>query len=646
MAGCNGDILLSLQLVGDDAAGDRASGIEAVERLAVTRIEREKIAEQVAGEKHIARSRRQRRVHRRRRMHAPAHLAGRRIDGVDPARPLVPRVVRAPAVREAGIGNRRDPLRLRTELEHGAPVDRIDVEETRLDAVGRAVPLDARDRADAHTFGRDRRVLVQHRRHRQLPDELAGVAIDHVQDAFLAAGRDQLAIARVEQRDGRVVPVVVVVRPQLVPPLELAGASIDRNRRDREQVRALAHVLVVIRPGIADRYEQRTRLAIERIRGPRGAAAVVGRRRGIPGIGAGLVAGGDEIEAPCERAVGDVERHHPALDAPIAARLRHVDEIVPHGGCGADAFTDAPVGDLPHPQRLAGLGVERVQEPVLRPANDSSACDRDPLVRRIHLRTLRIVLMRPQLSAGRRIDRIRAKVRGRVEDPVVDDRTRRERAELAQLEHAHRPQRAGVGSVDLVERRVAFGAIALVVHQPVRRRAVGSVELGLRRLVRRRLREFAVERPDLYRRRTGAHRNAARRQRVELEHAFHRRVRRELVGSGGHAALRQDVGDDIGIDLPVERAALSQRHAVVDVSEELLQRLAMPLRNERRTLERRRAPALELRAVAHRALLSELVAPLPDLRRAEVGRAVSEHGLRRRRGDERREPRTGHHVQS
>ena len=150
-----------------------------------------------------------------------------------------------------------------------------------------------------------------------------------------------------------------------------------------------------------------------------------------------LGAGRDEVERPRKRAVGDIERHHPALDAPVAAGLRDVDEVVPHGRRGAHAFADPPVGDLAHPQRRAGLGIERVQEAVLRAADHSAAGDRDALVRRVHLWPLRDVLVRPELLARRRIDRVRAEVRRDVQHAVVHDGPGRERSELAQLEDAH-----------------------------------------------------------------------------------------------------------------------------------------------------------------------------------------------------------------
>ena len=180
------DVLLAFHLVGDDAARDRTAGVEAVERLAVARVEREKVAVQIAGEQDVAGGRRQRRVHRRRRLDAPCHLAALRIDSVDPAVPFVDRIVGAPAVRQSGVWNRGDPLRVRSQLEHRAPVDCVDVQHAGDRAVRRSVPLHAGNRAHAHSLGRDRHIVIQNSRHRQLEHVLAVIAIDDMQDALFS----------------------------------------------------------------------------------------------------------------------------------------------------------------------------------------------------------------------------------------------------------------------------------------------------------------------------------------------------------------------------------------------------------------------------------------------------------------------------
>src|SRR5277367_4852937 len=53
-AGGHGDVLPPRPLVGDNAAGDRATGVEAIEFFPGARIEDEEISVEIAGEEHIA----------------------------------------------------------------------------------------------------------------------------------------------------------------------------------------------------------------------------------------------------------------------------------------------------------------------------------------------------------------------------------------------------------------------------------------------------------------------------------------------------------------------------------------------------------------------------------------------------------------
>src|SRR2546430_1064996 len=54
-AGSRGHVLLACDLVADDAATDRAAGVESIERLAVARVDGEEVAIEIAGEEHAAR---------------------------------------------------------------------------------------------------------------------------------------------------------------------------------------------------------------------------------------------------------------------------------------------------------------------------------------------------------------------------------------------------------------------------------------------------------------------------------------------------------------------------------------------------------------------------------------------------------------
>ena len=79
------------------------------------------------------------------------------------------------------------------------------------------------------------------RRHRQLEHELAVVAVDDMQDAFLAGGRDELAAARVEQRHRRLRPSRGRRSARSwYHHLSLPVLRVERHRRDREQVGARA----------------------------------------------------------------------------------------------------------------------------------------------------------------------------------------------------------------------------------------------------------------------------------------------------------------------------------------------------------------------------------------------------------------------
>ena len=312
-------------------------------------------------------------------------------------------------------------------------------------------------------------------------------------------------------------------------PLELAGARVERDGGDREQVRARPHFPVVVGTRIADRDEQRAGVAIERVGHPRGAATVFGRGGILPCIRASLVSRRNQIEAPRQRAVSDIERHHAAVNAPIG--LANVDDVVPDDGRRADALARRSSRATCRSQSTrAGLGVERVEEPVLRAPDDAPAGDGDTFVGRIHFWTLRDVLMTPELRTRGCIYRVGAEVRGRVENAVIHDRSGREGTQLTKLKNANGSQLRGVARVDLVEQRVARATIALVVHQPGGGRRVGAIEVRLRWTGRRQLRERAVEFADFNQARDPARRRTSTRgdRRIrQIQHTIHRRFWRE-----------------------------------------------------------------------------------------------------------------------
>src|SRR6185436_17724651 len=115
------------------------------------------------------------------------------------------------------------------------------------------------------------------------------------------------------------IPVVVIVRPQLIPPLELAGQRVERNDRIGEKVGARADPIVVVGAGIPDRREQRTGVAIDRERHPYSAAAMQSSARLFPGARTGLIPGRGSVEAPRFGSIFDFEGDDCTLDAPVAA---------------------------------------------------------------------------------------------------------------------------------------------------------------------------------------------------------------------------------------------------------------------------------------------------------------------------------------
>src|SRR5206468_2860470 len=81
---------------------------------------------------------------------------------------------------------------------------------------------------------------------------------------------------------------VIGIRSQLIPPFQLARPRVERDCRNREQIRAGSHLVVVIGPRVADWNEQRAGFAIKRVRHPRRSAAMILRCRVRPRVGAGI----------------------------------------------------------------------------------------------------------------------------------------------------------------------------------------------------------------------------------------------------------------------------------------------------------------------------------------------------------------------
>ena len=173
------------------------------------------------------------------------------------------------------------------------------------------------------------RRLARLLRHGALLDadqRLAGLSVEDVGPARLADLRKpfahRAADAHVEQHDGiRRVVIPEVVMNLLEVPAVLAGASLDRNDRRREQVVAGAHGAVEIGARIAGREIDQPELGVDGRRLPHRRAAVHPHLVVLrPGVVAELAGARDRVERPEQLAVVGVVRFDAAAHADLGAR--------------------------------------------------------------------------------------------------------------------------------------------------------------------------------------------------------------------------------------------------------------------------------------------------------------------------------------
>src|SRR5437667_297910 len=253
---------------------------------------------------------------------------------------------------------------------------RVDREEV---AVGLATEHEAagRDRRAAATPDAVRRLVLPGDRVRLAVDRgeraahlgadrrLAVRAIQDVDPAGPAGLGDALARLAVDHgieehdRAGRVVVPDVVVDLLEVPDV-LAGLRLQRDHRRAEQVVALAHRAVVIRPAVAGREVEEAELRIERGRVPdRGAAAHRMVGAGRPGLAATLPRPGQRVPAPLDLAGLGVQRGDAPTHAELAARDAAVHEALVVEWRARDGVAVLPLLDGRLPLHLAGLHVQR-----------------------------------------------------------------------------------------------------------------------------------------------------------------------------------------------------------------------------------------------------------------------------------------------
>src|SRR6266478_1774310 len=318
-----------------------------------------------------------------------------------------------------------------------------------------------------------------------------------MQHAVLTCSRNKLPVPRIEHRNDSRIPVMLVIGPELMPPLELSCTRVEGDERVGEQIGSRTHGFVEVRTGIAHRNEQRVRGTVKCKSDPHWASSVLCTFGTLPRLCADLIASWRHIEAPSERSVFHIERHDGASDAPIAPGLPDEDKTVPNQRRGAHTFANRPVSDLPFPEKVPGFCVQCVDSAILRAANYPAVSERHALVGGVHLWPLGDVLVAPQTSTAGLLDCVRAKVRRRVQYAVIDDGPGLESAKFAELHHANRPQLARRIDVQIGEWRVAVALVAFVVHQPAGVGFIRAVELRLCWLVGARLLDRASEFPKL-----------------------------------------------------------------------------------------------------------------------------------------------------
>ena len=153
--------------------------------------------------------------------------------------------------------------------------------------------------------------------------ELARDAIQHVHDPVAVRPEHHLARRAAPVDVGehghlRRVVVELVVRRELVIPLQLAGIGVERDDAVAVQVVAEPHAAVPIRRGVAGAPEREIRLGIVGGRVPDRGAALAPRVAG-PRVVAGLAWRRDRVEAPSLLARLRVERGDVAADPHVAA---------------------------------------------------------------------------------------------------------------------------------------------------------------------------------------------------------------------------------------------------------------------------------------------------------------------------------------
>ena len=309
-------------------------------------------------------------------------------------------------------------------------------------------------------------------------DQLSGDAIDRVEEPVPVREHHHLAVLAVDRqlaqdRHLRRVPVVHVVRRELVVPLQLAGVGIERHDRGGEQVVAFAIGAVVIRPRIAGAEEHQVLFGIVGARDPDRAAAARIRIGLGPGVAANLARAGHGVEAPDLLAGRGVEGLDEAANAELGAGDAQNHLVFDHQRRHGGRVAALVVFERHVEQHGAGLHVERHQVRIERrhvqPIAQHTKAAIDRTATQNHL-VRQFTPVSPDLAAGSRVDGPRVIVdAGDVQHTVDHNRGRLKGAKRTGLKRPLRCQLMDVGRRDLRQRTMPLTIVGAGVGEPLAR---------------------------------------------------------------------------------------------------------------------------------------------------------------------------------
>ena len=319
---------------------------------------------------------------------------------------------------------------------------------------------------------------------------LAGCAIQQEVVPVAARLRDHLArppveVAVDEDRRLRGVPVVRVVRRDLVVPRHLPGIRIQRDDGARIEVVAGTAESGEHRLGIAGAEVIEIELGIVGARNPRHAATVRHRIFVGPAVGAGLAGARCRVPAPDQVAAFRIARLEVAGD--IERVAADTDDDLPaddHGRVGREVLA-LHVRDLVVPALLAGRHVERDEVVVGRQEVQPVAEYAHATVADV-VATARFPRVVPDLPPGPHVQRIDVIGHREVQDAVQHQRRRLDGRRGAARRRRLRPfaaddgagargvepidpgqrQVPDVGRVDLFERAESPPRVVAVIRRP------------------------------------------------------------------------------------------------------------------------------------------------------------------------------------